>query len=275
MSNENAEKKSSRLSQGEMPRSMLRDVVTLAESLRDNFASKNATPIDLATSINRSPTSSSWRFLTGAAVAYGITDNAYGASSISLTTLGRQIVSPTEEGVGQEGLITALLRPKILKNFYEKYDGSKFPKDDIAKNVLNQLGVPQDRTDEALKIVKENAKLVGIMTDTGNGQYIQLRPSMSVRSLAKNNEAPRQTSKQLEEIATRAGFTPIRVAEGRMVLNIPSGLKDQILEGDNEALHDDWRNLRAELRKFADKHLPDNLPKSESPNSSSLELGEG
>ena len=72
-----------------------------------------------------------------------------------------------------------------------------------------------------------------------------------------------QTLEQLDDVAKGAGFTPTRVAEGRMVLNIPSKLKDKILESDNAELHKDWRDLRSNIKDFADKYIPDNLPEKE------------
>ena len=187
MNTNNEEKKFSRVLQADIPRSTLKEVVALAEALRDNFAGKDASPIDLAKAIDRSPSSSGWRYLTGSAVAYGLLDGGYRASSISLTPLGKQIVNPTEESSRSEGLLMALLRPAVLKSFYEKYNGAKFPKDDITKNVLETLGVPPARTDEALKIIMENAQYLGIMTDTGTGQYIQLRTPVNTSASISNS----------------------------------------------------------------------------------------
>lgn len=193
-------KKFDRVLQSSMPRAFLRDVFNLAVVLRDNFAGKNARPIDLAGALNWSPSSSGWRILTGAAVAYGLTDNAYNAQSISLTALGQQIVKPTVEGEEKQGLLMALLRPTIAKSFYEKYDRSKFPKDDIAKNVLNQLGVPQDRTDEALKIVIDNAKFVGVLDVVNGGNYIQLSmPTTYDVDKITNNDTEGPSSVPLRE----------------------------------------------------------------------------
>lgn len=162
------------ISQSDMPRFPLGDTLILAKALRDNFASKGTSPINLAQAVKRSPSSSTWRVLTGAAIAYGITDGGYNASEITLTTLGNKIVNPTEDGEDSIATLEAALRPSILKAFYEKYDGQKLPKEDIGKNVLCQLGVPQERTDEAWKIVIENAKLLDILTDVNGSQYIQL-----------------------------------------------------------------------------------------------------
>ncbi len=68
--------------------------------------------------------------------------------------------------------------------------------------------------------------------------------------------APARSAKELHDIAVTAGFSPIRVAEGRMVLNVPSKLKDKLLDDDKVSA--DWSVLRKALREFADKYIPEN-----------------
>lgn len=80
-----------------------------------------------------------------------------------------------------------------MKDFYSKYDGSKFPKDDIARNVLKDFGVPHDRLDEALKIVIENAKYTGVMTEIGGNQYIQLG------QITERHSAPQTQTMEIQE----------------------------------------------------------------------------
>lgn len=162
------------ISQSDMPRFPLEDALVLAKALRDNFASKGTSPINLAQAINRSPSSSGWRILTGSAIAYGITEGGYNATEIELTTLGDKIVNPTVEGEDSVATLEAAFRPSVLKAFYEKYDGQKLPKEDIGRNVLKQFGVPQERTEEAWKVVIKNAEFLNILTDVSGNQYVQL-----------------------------------------------------------------------------------------------------
>lgn len=253
-----------RMSQSDMPRATLREAVTLAEALRDNFAGKGASGIDLAQAVHRSPTSSSWRILTGAAVAYGLTDAAYNASSISLTPLGRQIVSPTMEGTDYAGKVSAGLRPSILKSFFEKYNGNKLPKEEIAKNVLHSFGVPQDRTAEALSIVLNNAEYIGAITRVGDGQFLQVRPASQVPDISTSSgpsDVDLSSGQQALPSAFRKsvtppmdGLSPVPVAEGRFLLMVPEGLKHRML--DDEGVAADWAIARTALRTFAIKYVP-------------------
>jgi predicted nucleotide-binding protein len=190
-------KKFNRTPQTFMPRISLKEAVALANALRDDFAGKDATPIDLAQSLNRSPSSSSWQFLTGAAVAYGLTTGAYNSAQISLTALGEKLTMPTEEGDDAEALLQAALSPEAPKSFYEKYNRNKFPSEIIAKNVLNQLGVPRDRVDEALKIIKDNADFVGIISEVSGNQYVQLRPG--IKNTTKDDTSIEDDSQKSED----------------------------------------------------------------------------
>jgi hypothetical protein len=69
--------------------------------------------------------------LSGSAVAYEITDAAAQAETIGLTELGRRAVSPTEEGDDVVAMREAFLRPRIIREFLERYDGSTLPIDEL------------------------------------------------------------------------------------------------------------------------------------------------
>ena len=180
MTGETGTKKFSILSQTDFPRVTLKESLVIAKALVDNFAAKSATPLDIAGAINRSPTSSDWRYLTGASVAYGLTTGGYNAKEVGLTDLGRKIIMPTEENQDKQALIKAALNPRILKSFYEKYDRNKFPREDIAINVLVGMGVPSERAKEALGILKENGNFVGILANITGNLFVQLSKTDAV-----------------------------------------------------------------------------------------------
>lgn len=173
-----------RMTQSDMPIYTLQEALKIPEAINDHFGGKEATPLDLAGALGRSPASSGWRLLTSASVSYGITLGSYNATKIALTELGSKIMRPIEEGEDKFAKIQALLRPRILKTFYEKYDGAKVPKEEIGKNVLRQMGLPIDRVDVAWKIIIENAKYVGILKEIQGSYYIQLKAAdLGLRSV--------------------------------------------------------------------------------------------
>ena len=123
--------------QSDFPQFSLQQAQKIASALADNFGnSGSAPPPDVALALNISPMSSTWPTLTGAAVAYGLTDGGYNADVIKLLPLGRQLVASEAESDDVAARREAILESRILREFFEKYRRAKFPTDVIAINVL-------------------------------------------------------------------------------------------------------------------------------------------
>ena len=160
--------------QADFPQTNLQQAQKLASALVNNYAGKDALPPDLAIALGVSPTSSTWPALTGAAIAYGLTEGGVNANKIKLLALGRKLVAPEAEGEDLEARREAILKPRILKKFFERYRRAKFPNDTIAGNVLKSLGLPPGRIESALEIVKANGRYAGIIRNTPTGPFVSL-----------------------------------------------------------------------------------------------------
>lgn len=160
--------------QADFPQSTLQQAQKIASALVDNFAGKEASPPDIALAIGISPTSSAWAPLAGSSVAYGLTEGGVNATVIKLMLLGRKLVAPEHEGDDLKARRESIMKPRILKEFFERYRRAKFPNDNIACNVLKTLGIPQDRVQSALEVVKANGRYAGIIRDTPTGPFVSL-----------------------------------------------------------------------------------------------------
>ena len=160
--------------QADFPQVTLQQAQKIASELMDNFAGKEGSPPDIALAIGISPTSSAWPPLAGASIAYGLTDGGVNANAIKLTTLGRKLVAPEEEGDDLAARREAIMKPRILREFFEHYRRAKFPNDTIGGNVLKTLGLPGDRVAAALEIIKENGRYAGIIRETPTGPFVNL-----------------------------------------------------------------------------------------------------
>lgn len=161
-------------SQADFPQTTLQQAQKIASALYDNFAGKDGSPPDVALAIGISPTSSGWRTLTGSAIAYGLTDGGFNANTIKLTSLGRKLVAPEEEGADLVARREAIMKPRISKEFFERYRRAKFPNDTIASNVLKSMGIPPDRVPAGLEIIKANGRYAGIIRETPTGPFVNL-----------------------------------------------------------------------------------------------------
>jgi predicted nucleotide-binding protein len=236
--------KQTKVSQADLPALNLASARRVAEGLHDQFAGKSAAPHDLALALNISPTSSSWRVLTGAAVAYGLTQGGYNAQEISLGELGRRIVAPTEEGEDDRALAEAALKPRVLREFFTKYDRAKFPRDDIAKNVLASFSVPKDRLDKALEIVKDNGRLIGAIRDTKTGPFVAL----SGNGAASNRAALEERAEEAEPDVPDLSATVSAAAAGTPIVPRPAAPKQIfVAHGKN---HEPLEDLKKILDRF-------------------------
>lgn len=160
--------------QADFPQTTLQQAQKIASTLVDNFAGRDGSPPDIALSIGISPTSSGWPTLAGSSIAYGLTDGGVNANTIKLTPLGRKLVAPEQEGEDLTARREAIMKPRISKEFFERYRRAKFPNDAIAGNVLKTLGLPLDRVQSALEIVKANGRYAGIIRETPTGPFVSL-----------------------------------------------------------------------------------------------------
>ena len=190
--------RSPKIMQTNMPSHSLEDALAVPRAIWDNLAGKPSTPLQVCTALDMSPTSSKFRDLSGAAIAYGITTGGWNAKNISLEQLGKRIVAPTEEGDDVCAIREAVMKPGILKRFFEYYDGKKFPKDVIAENMLIEWGVPKERASKVLALIKENGYFAGILVDIKGSPYIDC--SGSTGDGQKTEDCHAEPIKDEEEI---------------------------------------------------------------------------
>ncbi|HEV7746566.1 MAG TPA: TIR domain-containing protein [Pyrinomonadaceae bacterium] len=162
------------MSQSDVPAFSLSKAIRVAQGVADNYGKSPTRPLRVAEALNLQPLSSSFRMLTGASIAYGLTEGGYNAELISITQLGKRIVAPTAEGDDRAAKREALLRPRVVREFLTKYNGSRLPTDQIAKNVLGEMGVPDDRLTATFELIVESAREVEFLRDLKGQTYVDL-----------------------------------------------------------------------------------------------------
>jgi predicted nucleotide-binding protein len=177
-----AEKAFSRVVQTDVPAYPLEKAIAIPRTIADQFARKPVSPLKLASAMNVQPTSPSFRMLTGASIAYGLTKGGWNAKQVEIAPLGLRIVHLTMEGDDLLARREAILKPRVFGSFLTTYDNHPVPRKDIAANVLKDLGVPDDRVERALEMMLESARSVGFITTINGKDYVNLEgaaPPMS------------------------------------------------------------------------------------------------
>jgi hypothetical protein len=220
------------VSQTDVPRHTVNEAVRVAMAINDNYGKQPTKPLRVAEALRIAPTTGKFRNLASASVAYGLTEGTAWASEIALTELGRRVVSPTKEGADAVAKVEAALRPRVIREFLVKYDGSKFPPDYIAVNVLAELGVPRDAAPRALAIINRNAEELGLLRDIKGNRYVDLAnagPSRGDTSEVTPQVPGRDVSESMREgIAEADRALPASLTSNRRVF-ITHGRNQQIV----------------------------------------------
>ncbi len=195
------QRKRSYLSQAEVPGCVLEDALRVPRAIAENYAAKPASPLNVAAALEMQPNAGQFRRLSGAAIAYGVTAGGPNAPEISITPLGMRIVRPTREGDDLLARREALLRPRVVGEFLRKYDGAPLPRADIAVNVLLEMGVPKDRSDEVLDFIVQGAESVGVLKEIKGKRYVDLS-GVPEAAISASETSEEDTSASAGETAT-------------------------------------------------------------------------
>lgn len=178
------------------PKDSISDVIQVAEAIRDNNASEAYNRIDLAASLDLSPTSAHFRDLITSSNKYGLTQGSYIAEKISLTDLGIKIVSPTSDTEKSEGLLEVLFNIEFYKLFFKKFNNNKLPRKDLLLNTLErEYGVSKNDREICYELIIKNATELGLLKDIKGTLYVRVDPA--AKASAESNEIIDNTNEML------------------------------------------------------------------------------
>jgi hypothetical protein len=198
--------KRSYLKQTDMPAASLDEALRVPKAILENYAGQPTSPFNVAKVLAVEPKGKRLIHLCGAAIAYGLIEGGAQAATISITTLAKRILRPTKDGDDINARREALLRPRIFGEFLRKYDGYTFPRDDIAKNVLIEMGVPQEKAEEVLMRILESAGQVGFIEELRGKKYVHLEGVVERVSRPKEERETLAEHEVVEEIEEPTPF---------------------------------------------------------------------
>ncbi|MGH8127935.1 MAG: TIR domain-containing protein [Gammaproteobacteria bacterium] len=194
------DKKRSYLKQADVPSASLDEALRIPQAIVDHYAGKATSPLHVAKALNIDPKGSQIRVLSGAGIAFGLIEGGAQAAAISITDLARKILRPTTEGADREAKREAVLKPRVFGEFLRQYDKNAFPREDIAHNVLEEMGVPRKKVAEVLARILESAESVGFTEEIKGKTYISLEGAAAKPdSLARIEEATADEPNSMKE----------------------------------------------------------------------------
>jgi len=198
-------KKRAYISQMDVPNNSLEDALRVPRALVDNYAGNAATPLQVASALNMTLSSGTFRNLCGSSIAYGLTAGGYNAKEITLEPLAKRILTPLEEGDDLVAKRDAALKPRVVGEFIRKYENSPLPRHDIAFNVLAETGVPREKAESVYTLILDTAQSVGLIREIKNKQYIDLsgvHVASKLEAEGEGNETPPPQPPKKDDLGT-------------------------------------------------------------------------
>jgi predicted nucleotide-binding protein len=186
------------VSQEDVPAYPLEEALRIPTAIFENYGKSPTAPMKVAAAMSLAPGGVQFRMLAGSAIAYGLTLGGYNAETISIEPLAKRILTPTQEGDDVKAKREAFLRPRIHREFIEKYNNSPLPKEEIAINVLEEIGVPRDRAVAVFKSILETSEKLGLIQDIKGKKYLFVDASIS--AVETNGDSDKELE---EEIPSR------------------------------------------------------------------------
>ena len=123
-----AQQKRTYIKQSDVPLMSLDDALRIPQTILDNYAGKATAPLYVAKALNIDPKGAQFRFITGAAISYGLIDAGAQSTAIGITELTKRILRPKQEGSDLVARREAVLLPRVFKDFSYDLRRTCFPK---------------------------------------------------------------------------------------------------------------------------------------------------
>jgi len=208
------------LKQTDVPSASVDDALRLPAAIFDHYAGKATQPLFVAKALNIDPKGSQLIVLSGASIAFGLTEGGAQAASITVTDLARRILRPTEENADLSARREAVLKPRIFGEFLQRYNGNPFPRQDIALNILEGMGVPREKAAEVLERIEASAQSVGFLQEIKGKKYVSLEGGASgagTERVAQANEI--ETPDEKDELPPPPPAPPVTLATRTQLAN--------------------------------------------------------
>ena len=209
-----------KVSQADIPAYSLEEAMRVPGAIVDNYNSKPATPLKVAAAMNMSPSTGAFKMLTGAAIAYGLTEGGGQSALIELTPSGLRIFRPKREGDDLIAKREAFLKPRVIGQFLRQYDGGPIPREDIARNVLSgDMGVPEQRAEAVFDMILEGARALKLITTIKERPYVSLEGA----GTGTSEEETYDPEEPIEDLAEESvEETPVKPPAATSVASAPS-----------------------------------------------------
>lgn len=164
------------------PSYCIEDALKISKAIAQNNAGNPWDSAQIADAISMGEKSSSYYYLTTASRDYGMTTGTSRGKLIELTSVGRKIVYPENQGQEYASLQQAFFNIDIFKKVYDYYKGGNLPEKRFVCNTLQEtFSLDSSYHDEFLQIFEKNMNFLRDKEIPGKSstQRVELRENTS------------------------------------------------------------------------------------------------
>lgn len=201
------------------PRLPLEEALQIANIIWEENAGEPMRRITIFDTLNRSPSSSTSRFLITASSSYGLTTGGYNAEEIKLTQRG--LVVTKDKDI--KGKIDAVIGVKIFESFFEKYKNATLPSDAAAKDFLRGEGIPEKDLNLCLEIILKNGIDVKLIQEiSGTERIVSLDHALETVQEEKQELGGKKEREAEKPIAGKKSIPSVNI---NIEIHLPSDAK--------------------------------------------------
>jgi len=143
------------------------------------------------------------------------------------------------------------MRPRVVREFLGKYDGSKLPPEQIGQNVLERMAVPPEATQRTFRLIVAGADSLGLLNDIGGEKFVNLKAALPEQVEAEPE--PEAVEEEVDEAGAilygdESQLAPLRSAAAASVSPKESLVQSRrvfISHGKNKKIVDQLKELLA------------------------------
>lgn len=144
------------------PKNSLEEALFVARAIEDKNAGNPMRATDIVTALGFK-NASDWRFqdLLKSSAQYGLTSGSGASATVSIDTIGEDIVAPSSSNQRQQALLKAFRNVNDFQKVESFYGGKKLPEDEFFENTLvRDFGIPRDRVETFIDVFTKNLRYI-------------------------------------------------------------------------------------------------------------------
>jgi hypothetical protein len=160
------------------PRNSLNEALQVPQVIWEKNAGNPFPLLDIASKLERSPTSSAFTELVRSSQRYGLTNESFTqdlTKTISLTSVGNSIVAPTPDEDTNALKRKALETPDVFQKVLTSLNGKIIPPPDVFKNMLiRNYQIDKADAEVCYQILMQNIDELGLSEDIQGKKYLRV-----------------------------------------------------------------------------------------------------